>query len=244
MEPFLGVIGFFGMIGCGVAAVKKHRKKQDMKKEVITLLVCLIMFIIAMSMSGSNETDEVTSPTSAPTNTHTPTPTEKPTPEPTEAPKEKSFNEKFMDNYVAQGLAIVVKEYCEVYDEYGIDVQKELFYRNHQGDTNIPVLEEVVFQGEGLIIGTGTNYSDKGTTMVDIYLGTYEFDYTKGIAIAQEELLAKYPEEKYNFISIVSGDYMNVERGDKVTFSGTLQGIRESSFSVDISLRGTCEKKQ
>ena len=245
MDAFLGVIGFFGMIGCIVVSLKKRNKLQNKRKVVIPFLIFLVMFIIAMCLPDSDKTDEEITSIPIPTNTTVLLPTEAVTPtlKPTEVPKEISFNEKFMNAYLSQGLPVVAQEYCKVYDDYGIDVQKALFYRKCQEDENIPVLEEVVFQGEGSIIGTGMKYSDKGTTMVDIYLGSHEFEYIKGIEIAKEELLTEYPEEKFNFVSIVSGDYMVVEKGDRVVFSGTLTGVRESIHSADIVLHGTCEKK-
>lgn len=66
MDALIGVLGFFGMIGCIPVYFVKKRKKQSKKKVGITFLVCLAMFAIALSMSDANVSTE-TPPTLEPT---------------------------------------------------------------------------------------------------------------------------------------------------------------------------------
>ena len=149
-----------------------------------------------------------------------------------------SFNEQFINTYVPKGVPAIMREYKKLEEAGENETIRKLMYRNNQSDTSIPVLEEQTVSGRGLVIGANS-YSNQGTTMVDLYLGSYDFDYKSGITPATEKLLAEHPEEWCNFVTIVSGDYMKVNRGDTVYFEGTIYGI-----SNDImSLRGTCHKE-
>lgn len=147
-----------------------------------------------------------------------------------------SFNEEFINTYVPLGIATIMQEYKKLEEVGDYEVIRELMYRKHQPDSSIPVLEEQIVSGKGLIIGTNTYAGDSGTTLAELYIGNYDFDYSSGIIPATEKLLAEHPEEWCNFVSITSGEYMKVNRGDIVYFEGTIYGISNNIMH----LKGTC----
>lgn len=241
-----GCLWWFLMIYIWPIALSVWFYKTDKVKlnKKIKLAIIAVFWLFVITVGSSSEDTETTTPDTTIESTVETETTEEVEEETTlveqdtEEVVEVHFNEEFINNYLSQGVPAIIEEYNKIVDNGEYDKAHELLYRNRQPDGSVPVLDEQVVTGTALVIDINEYYSDEGTTIAELYLGEYDFNYNNGLIPEKERLLSEHPEEWSKFVTVTSEEYMKVKKGDSVTFEGKIYTISEDSMTI----KGTCYK--